>query len=133
MKAALKWEKDSLFRGENENGITIALDGCNKEGLEPMALLLLSLGGSTGMNVINILNKMQVNYTDLSLQIEGERYNEEPGHFRKITLRYILKGNKMMRDKFKRAIDLSMKKYCSVLHSLDKRIGIKIEYCIVDN
>jgi len=133
MKAALTWEKNSLFRGENGNGIQISLDGNNQEGLEPMSLLLISLAGSTGMDVINILNKMQVNYSDLSLQIEGERHIEEPGHLKRLTLRYILKGSDLMSDKFKRAIDLSMKKYCSVLHSLNKGIGIKIEYCVTNN
>ena len=67
MKAAVKWQKEYLFRGENGNGIQIVMDGNNKDGLEPLSLLLLSLAGSTGMNVINILDKMQVNYKDLSL------------------------------------------------------------------
>jgi len=133
MKAAVKWQKEYMFRGENGNGIQIVMDGNNEEGLEPMSLLLLSLAGSTGINVINILDKMQVNYEDLSLQIEGERHKEEPGNLKRVTLKYVLKGSEMMSDKFKRAIDLSMRKYCSVLHSLDRSINIRVEYCVINN
>jgi len=123
MKAAVKWQKEYMFRGENGNGIQIVMDGNNEEGLEPMS----------GINVINILDKMQVNYEDLSLQIEGERHKEEPGNLKRVTLKYVLKGSEMMSDKFKRAIDLSMRKYCSVLHSLDRSINIRVEYCVINN
>ena len=130
MKTALKWEKEHVFKGENERGVSVKVDGNENGEFNPMELLLLSLGGSTADNIVNILTKMQVNFSGLLLQIEGERHSEEPGSFKKITLRYILKGNKLMSDKFKRAIDLSMRKYCSVLHSLDRRIAVKVEYCI---
>ncbi|MEO0254390.1 MAG: OsmC family protein [candidate division WOR-3 bacterium] len=116
------------FKGINEKGEVIILDS-KESGPSPMETLLIALGGCTGMDVVSILKKMKVNYTYFGMEIEGIRRNEHPRVFEKINLKYVFKGENLDLEKIKKAIELSLSKYCSVANMLNKvsEINYKIE------
>ncbi|MEO0280154.1 MAG: OsmC family protein [candidate division WOR-3 bacterium] len=116
------------FKGINEKGEVIILDS-KESGPSPMETLLIALGGCTGMDVVSILKKMKVNYTYFGMEIEGIRRNEHPRVFEKINLKYFFKGENLDLKKIKKAIELSLSKYCSVANMLNKvsEINYKIE------
>ncbi len=82
-------------------------------GPTPMSLLLMAFGGCTGLDVVSILEKMRVRLDDLEIDVKGERSEEHPKTYESIELVYRIRGD-VDEEKARRAIDLSMDKYCSV-------------------
>ncbi len=112
------------FEGNNAAGITVSIDGSPDEGGEgkgvrPMEIILMGLGSCSAIDVVLILKKMKQDLTDMKIDVKGERREEIPRIFTKIHVHYILFGN-VEEDKAKRAIELSMEKYCSVTAMLEK-------------
>ncbi len=121
-----KQEDSLLLLGESEDNLAILMESGyygKKRALSPMQLLLLSLGGCTGMDVISILNKMKSPPEEFTMEIEGERAAEHPKVYTKIKIRYRFRG--VPRDKAEKAVKLSMEKYCSVSAMLRKG-GVEI-------
>jgi len=83
-------------------------------GPRPMELLLISLAGCTGMDVIYILKKMRVQVQGFELKIDAERKQEHPRYYSKVHVKYVFYGKDIPEDKVKQAIELSQHKYCSV-------------------
>jgi len=92
----------------------------------PMEYVLIALGGCTGVDVISLLRKWKVPLKSLRMEITAERREEFPRVFSRIKLRYIASGAK--EEELKKAIEESMKKYCSVSAMLEKVADIEYEY-----
>jgi putative redox protein len=88
-------------------------------GPTPMGLLLMAFGGCTGMDVVSILEKMRIEIEGLEIDVKGERSEEHPKTYRSIELVYRISGE-VDEEKAKRAVELSMEKYCSVSAMLKK-------------
>jgi putative redox protein len=85
---------------------------------------LFGLGSCAGVDVVSILNKQRQEFTDFSILVDGEREEGQDANiFVKIHVHFKLKGN-VEEEKFKRAIDLSLEKYCSVAKTLSKTATI---------
>jgi putative redox protein len=93
-------------------------------------MLLMSLAGCSGIDVINILKKQKQQMDDFQVEVEGEQENIQDAAkvFTDININFILKGN-VEPQKAKRAVELSMEKYCSVEKTL-RLAGAKINYKI---
>ena len=124
----LRWAGEGLvFRGGSDGGPEVTVDSGGSEGASPMELLLLSLAGCMGVDVVLILQKARVPLEALEVEVIGERADGEPRKFVAIELVYRLKGPQAEHEtRLQRAIDLSRDKYCSVLHSLDPAIAFSI-------
>ncbi len=101
----------------NGHNITIDLDSTddgNDTGPRPKALMLVSLAGCTGVDVVMILNKMRVEFSDFSIDVEGELTDTEPKVYHTVKLIYYIKVKKEDKVKVEKAVDLSQNKYCGV-------------------
>jgi len=87
--------------------------GGHEGATTPMELLLMSLGGCTGMDVLSILAKMKQSVVDFRIELEGEHAPEHPKVYTKIEMVYVVTGNVDV-AKLERAIELSEEKYCSI-------------------
>ncbi|HLO91804.1 MAG: OsmC family protein [Chloroflexota bacterium] len=103
--------------------------GGQNRGIRPKMLVLASLGGCTGVDIILILKKMKVNLKDLKISVEGKLTDNHPKIYETITLKYIFKGYGLDLSKLEKAIQLSQEKYCGVTAMLEK--SVKIDYKIV--
>lgn len=131
MKINLNRVDDAFnFEAENEDGKIISIDaapaiGGNNNGVRPMQLLLMGLGGCSGIDVINILKKQKQVIEDFSIQIQANRFeNQEPSLFENIHIDFKLVGGDLSDKKVLRAVGLSMDKYCSVSAILEKTAKI---------
>ena len=113
-----------------QNGSAIEIDA--KNGFSPKALLLTGLAGCTGVDVVDILEKMRVPFADLQIETETEQTDENPRVFKTINLTYRIKTGEENRDKVKKAIDLSLEKYCGVAAMLKKNSRIDYEIIITE-
>ena len=125
MKTTTIWKSGHAFDSYKENS-KIEIDA--KGGFNPKALLLSGLAGCTGVDIVDILEKMRVPFADLEIEVETEQTTELPKVFKDIHMNYIITTAEENRGKVKKAIDLSLEKYCGVAAMLKK--NSKIDYII---
>jgi putative redox protein len=125
------------FEAKDTNGHIITIDtspetGGENFGVRPMQLLLMGLGGCSGIDILSILKKQRQNVTGFRMRIEGEREpGKDPSLWKNIELIFEFEGD-VDRDKAEKACALSMEKYCSVSETL-KRAGATLKWKIVIN
>ncbi|MBM4141953.1 MAG: OsmC family protein [Nitrospira sp.] len=124
------------FAGEASSGHAIVMDGDpevggHDTGLRPMELLLVGLGGCSGMDVISILRKKKQDVTGLKINLKGQKAENHPKKFTDILIEFIVSGRNISEEAVKRAVELSMYKYCSVKATLEGTAKINFNYKII--
>ncbi|MBM4128570.1 MAG: OsmC family protein [Nitrospira sp.] len=135
-RAKVTYVQGLQFVGEAASGHAIVMDGApevggHDTGLRPMELLLVALGGCTGMDVVSILKKKRQEVTGLEIALKGEKPDQHPKKFTAINLEFIVRGKNLSEEAVRRAIDLSMNKYCSVKFTLEGTAKIGFSYKIL--
>lgn len=123
------------FEAKDANGHIIKIDtspetGGENFGVRPMQLLLMGLGGCSGIDILSILRKQRQVVTGFRMRIDGEREpGIDPSLWKDIEIIFEFKGD-VDRDKAEKACALSMEKYCSVSETL-KRAGARLKWKVV--
>jgi putative redox protein len=123
---------DFGFEAKDAAGHTVKIDtspegGGTNFGVRPMQMLLMGLGGCSGIDIVNILKKQRQPIEGFSMKIEGEREaGKEPSLWKDVTIVFELTGA-IDPDKARRACELSMDKYCSVAETL-RRAGGELKW-----
>ncbi|GAB1431864.1 OsmC family protein [Spirochaetota bacterium] len=126
------WKGEMAF-GSSINGHEIIIDadedfGGKDKGPRPKPLLLLSLAGCSGMDVVSILKKMREPLSWFNIRVKGELTQEHPKTYSDITIVYEFKSSDGLKDdNVKKAIELSMERYCGVSALLKKAVNLKHE------
>lgn len=135
MKTSLDilWKQNMAFE-TTINGHSLVMDaasefGGNDLGPRPKMLMLASLAGCTGMDVVSILKKMKIKFDDFKIRVEADLTDEHPKHFTKMHVIYEVKGNDLQLEKIQTAVNLSQEKYCGVSATLKK--GIEVTYEVI--
>ncbi len=102
----------------------------NDSGPSPKKLLLASLAGCTGMDVVSLLKKMRVEFTGLEMDVDADLTEEHPVVYSEIRLVYRFYGTHLDKAKVEKAVQLSQDRYCGVSEMLRKNSPIvyRIEY-----
>ena len=87
-------------------------------GMKPSELILSALSACSSVDVIGILQKKKIPLSHLEVHVTAEQDADPPWTFRKIHLKYILKGKGLTEKNVAQAIHLSETKYCSVWATL---------------
>jgi putative redox protein len=126
-RVTVAWEGALKFRGGEPGRPPILIDADNLESPGPMATLLVAVAACSGADVVGILEKMRVGLRELRVEMQGTRREDDPKRYTAIHLLWDLRGDNLDEPKARRAIDLSIEKYCSVIHSLRPDIAISYE------
>ena len=98
LSADVQWSAGMAFNAlVNGHELILDLDeesGGQNKGPRPKPLLLVSLGGCTGMDVISILKKMKIEPDYFNVRLEGEVTEDHPKHFTKIHIIYEFRGKR---------------------------------------
>jgi putative redox protein len=129
METITTWKTGHAFESFQGNA-KIEID--SDAGFSPKALLLTGLAGCTGIDVVDILEKMRVPYAALQIDARADQTTELPKVFKSIHLIYRIKTGEENREKLKKAIELSLEKYCGVAAMLKKNSGISYEIMIME-
>ena len=129
MKTVTKWKTKHEFESRQDHN-SIHLDGSRQNGFSPKALLLAGLGGCSGIDVVDILQKMRIVFSNFEIDVETTQTEENPKVFNDIYITYKIKTNAQNEDKVKKAIDLSLEKYCGVSAMLKKNSPIHYKLLI---
>ena len=117
-----------------QNSKTIRIDGSDETvstGVRPKALILSSLAGCTAIDVVDLLRKMRVEFSEFKIDVEGELTQEHPKTYHTIYLTYFIKlNNHEDKSKMEKAVNLSQDKYCGVSAMIKKfaELKVKVEY-----
>ena len=123
MKTTTTWKHDHAFESRLEDNV-FHIDGNRVEGPNPKALLLSAVAACSGIDVVDILQKMRVEFSGLEVDVEADQTEEHPRVFKDIHILYKIKTDKANEDKVRKAIDLSLDKYCGVSAMLSKNSAI---------
>ncbi len=124
MTTTTGWKGGLLFESTQPDAGKVLMDGHVKEGISPKALLLAGLAGCSSVDVVEILQKMRVEFKGLVVTAEAEQTDELPRVFKDIVLTFQVETKIENEEKVKKAIDLSMEKYCGVAAMLRKNSAI---------
>jgi putative redox protein len=124
----LRWHDDFRFTGTDSWGNDVAIDATEGggAGAKPADLLPISLAACTAYDIVNILRKQRQDLRELDARIDSEQDPDAPWTFRRITVRYIARGN-VDPQKARKALDLSEQKYCSVSATLRSVVDLRFE------
>jgi putative redox protein len=136
LKAKVTFVDGLQFVGEATSKHAIVMDGDpsvggHNTGPRPMELLLIGAGGCSGMDVISILKKKKQDVTGLEIKVKGNKAEDYPKKFTEISLEFTVKGRNISEEAVKRAVELSMGKYCSVKATLEGSAEISYSYSII--
>jgi putative redox protein len=123
----LAWRGGMRFEGGVPGGPPVMVDADVVAGPGPMHTLLVALAACSGADMVSILEKMRVTLLDLRIEVRGTRRAEIPRRYIDIHLTYHVAGRGLDEAKARRAIDLSIERYCSVIHSLAPDIPVSYD------
>jgi putative redox protein len=134
-KATVHFAGNNFFVGITPSGHAQAIETDSTRGsaATPMELLLIALGGCTGVDVIEILRKKRQQVSDYRIEVSGERREEFPRSYTKLNVKHIVRGQGVSAQAVEHAIELSETKYCSVAATLRGTAEIVSSYEIIED
>jgi len=126
----MRWTEQLQFEGSGAGRPPILVDGDSQAATSPVELLLLSAATCSAADVVIILQKQRVKLASLEVAVHGTRRDTEPRRFTAIRFAFAIRGEGVDETKARRAIDLSLEKYCSVIASLAPDIQISYDVTV---
>lgn len=135
--ATVTWKGDMHFTATADTGFNLTLDaapsvGGQNMGFRPLELMLVSLAGCTGMDVISILKKKRQAVTGFEVHVDADQADDHPHVYTDIRVTYIVHGHDIDPKAVERSIELSETKYCPATAMLRQAANITSSYEIVD-
>ena len=133
-RATVHYAQNDLFVGISPSGHAVTLDTNHDRASAPtpMELLLIALGSCTAVDVIGILQKKRETVTDYRVEVRGERRDDHPRSYKRLTVHHIVRGKNIAEKSVAQAIELSERKYCSVAATLRPTAEIFSSYEIIE-
>jgi len=128
-KVTLDWKGEFRFDGTADQ-VRTPIDGDGQAGPSPVNLLLESVGACAAIDVIDILQKGRQEIRAMHVEVGADRREEIPRAVTRLYLKFRIAGD-ISEPRARRAVDLSLEKYCSVFHSLRMDVSVDTEIEIV--
>ncbi len=130
--ANVRWINGKTFMGVDSTCHSVVLSTPDEGvGMKPSEMLLVALASCTAVDVVEILTKKRTPLSSLEIQSSGVQDSEPPWPYRKIHLKYLLKGKGLTPRSVEQAIQLSEEKYCSVAATIRGVAEITYDYEIL--
>ena len=111
------------------NGHTVIMDAPERVGGEdngpiPKPFMLTALSGCTGMDVVSILRRQNMEVSDLNIIVTGEISNQQPIVYSSIHVMYEFRAEESFREAALAAVKQSQGQSCGVINMLKRIIPI---------
>jgi putative redox protein len=127
------WKENMLFESDNPSGEILFMDapdeGIENKGLRPKAMMLSSLAGCSGLDVVSLLKKMRAEVDDFKMIVQGDLTDEHPKYYHKVHVEYHFYGSNLQQDKINKAVTLSVDRYCGVMEMFRQFAKVTTEVC----
>jgi len=124
------------FKAANADGHSIDIDdGTAYEdgkghGVGPMQLLMMAIGGCSGVDIVSILQKGRQRIDSFKIDVSGTKPDGvAPSVYETVEVHFDLVGD-IDPSRVQRAIELSLGKYCSVSRIIEKTADISYRYTV---
>lgn len=99
-------------------------------GPRPKALMLAALSGCTGFDIVSILKKMRVEFSDFSVSSEANDTDTEPSVYDEVKIIYMIRVKEEDESKVEKAVHLSKDKYCGVSRMFEgfARVSFEVNF-----
>ncbi|WP_438989745.1 OsmC family protein [Polaribacter sp.] len=126
------WTGKSHFETDNLSGHKLTMfdksqDNGNTVGFAPKALMLSSLAGCSGLDVISLLEKMRAEVTDFKVIVTAELTDEHPKFYKNVKVDYHFTDSDLKPEKIQKAVNLSVTKYCGVMEMFRQFATVETE------
>ncbi len=127
-----KWLGNMTFESNNPSGHSIKIDiakedGGDSSGLRPKALMLSSLAGCSGLDVVSLMKKMKLEVDEFYIETIANLTDEHPKFYDKVVIEYHFHGSNLNEKKLQKAVDLSVEKYCGVMEMFRQFAKLEIK------
>ncbi|MCJ7465783.1 MAG: OsmC family protein [Maribacter sp.] len=127
-----KWLGNMAFESTNPSGLALKIDASPEDGGEgngyrPKALMLSSLAGCSGLDVVALIKKMKLKVTDFRIETIANLTDEHPKYYDHVAVEYHFHGANLDKKKLQRAVDLSVEKYCGVMEMFRQFAELEIK------
>jgi putative redox protein len=100
------------------------------EGYTSLQLFLLSFASCAGSSVLTFLRRMKKNISSCEIRAYGNRRQEHPTCFEKITLDFIIGSEDVQPADIDKVITLSEETYCPVWAMIKGNVIVETKYTI---
>jgi len=126
------WKENMQFESDNPSGISLTMDageenGGEGKGYRPKALMLSSLAGCSGLDVVSLLKKMHAEVAEFRIDVTAELTDEHPKFYNKVKVDYHFSDSELQPKKIQKAVNLSVTKYCGVMEMFRQFADVEIE------
>ncbi|SHM96639.1 OsmC family protein [Polaribacter sp. KT 15] len=126
------WTQKSQFETDNPSGHKFTMfdksqDNGDVVGYAPKALMLSSLAGCSGLDVVSLLTKMHAEVADFKIEVTANLTDEHPKFYDKVKVDYHFSDAELQPKKIQKAVNLSVTKYCGVMEMFRQFADVEIE------
>jgi len=126
------WTEKSQFKSDNPSGYEFTMfdksqDNGDVVGFAPKALMLSSLAGCSGLDVVSLLEKMRAEVANFKIEVTAELTDEHPKFYNKVKVDYHFTDSELHPEKIQKAVNLSVTKYCGVMEMFRQFSEVEIE------
>jgi putative redox protein len=126
----VRWRERQLFDASPPGRPAVLVDGDSTVAASPVELLLVAAATCSATDVVSILGKQRVALRALDVSLRGTRRDEQPRRYTALHFVFTLSGDGADETKARRAISLSLEKYCSVVASLASDIRVTYDVAL---
>lgn len=130
VEVSIRWTEQLQFEGGPAGRPPVLVDGNSRAANSPVELLLVAAATCSAADVVVILQKQRVRLAGLEVAVRGTRRETEPRRYTAIAFHFTVRGEGADETKARRAVALSIEKYCSVVSSLAPDISITYDVTV---
>lgn len=125
----VRWVGGLAFEAGRPQGPRIAIDGDAQTAPSPFDVLLAAIASCAAVDVVTILEKQRTPVRALEVRVEAQRVDATPRRLASAVLHFAITAPGTTIEKARRAVELSVTKYCSVRSSLiaDAAVSWQVE------
>lgn len=131
MQSTVEYRGGMKFAADNHRGHVTMFDsnanGAEDSAATPMEIMLQTVAGCTGMDIVLVMGKKRRTINDFKIEIQGKRRDEHPRVFTDVEIKYILDSPDATEKEFLRAIELSQDTYCGA-SAVFKMSGVNVRW-----
>lgn len=111
-------------------------DGEGREGpsgFSASELLLAGAGSCAAWDLVEILRKQRQDVRELHIEVEGEQHADPPWPYQRVLVRFVVTGVGLDEGQVRRAVELSVDRYCSVISTLRGVATVTSQVVVVEH
>ena len=117
----VKWTGGKQFLAADQAGHVVVTDS-EGQGFKPPDLMLASLVGCAGVDVVRILQKKRQKFSSIEVKVDKQNAPDAPWPIEKVEVEWTVRGQGLKGKAVRDAVELAELKYCSVSASMTSKL-----------